>query len=241
MGGDISRNLSCILFKSGKSAQTTTELNSPLISVSPPDPMASPNSYLCDTLPQAKLAQATASPRSPPVHDLARILLAFQSELPLTGTSDDPAMDLSEDVHPTSAPSQRKLCPRHKRMADEGTNLKLQQVRDCHMTNMCIMLTQIPQGFGCSPFAGAGGHQRRMGELLGFAPPPASLDSPRSADHVLLLTALPSRRPTLLHHPHRPLHRSPPRSVPPGTHLPRRYFTLPGCSSQQEVEIPCRR
>jgi F-box/WD-40 domain protein MET30 len=29
----------------------------------------------------------------------------------------------------TTPTAQRKLCVRHQRMADEGTNLKLQQVR----------------------------------------------------------------------------------------------------------------
>lgn len=104
--------------------------------------MASPNSYLCDTLPQAKLARAAASPHSPSQDSPAHTSLAFQSEEPFT--DDDIPMDLSEDPHPTPTPSQRKLCPRHKRMADEGTNLKLQQVRSFHIVALCITPTPVP-------------------------------------------------------------------------------------------------
>lgn len=149
--------------------------------------MASPESYLCDTLPQAKLAQATASPPFLPSHDPAHASVAFQSEQPLVNQMDPP-----EVVHPTPAPPQRKLCPRHKRMADEGTNLKLQQVREGQIANVYIMLTHVP-GFGRPPLAGAGVRQHRLGELLGLAASPPCLDSPGSADHVLLLPALSPR------------------------------------------------
>ena len=179
-----------------------------LTTISPLDTMASPNSYLCDTLPQAKLAQTIPTPRSPPSHGPAHTSAASQSERP--STSDELIMDPPEDVHPTPAPPPRKLCPRHKRMADEGTSLKLQQVRGCQIANVCMIFTHIPSGFGCSPSAGTGGHQYRLGELLRLAPSPASLDSPRSTDNVLLLSAISPRRPTLLHYPDRPLHRSPP-------------------------------
>ena len=102
-------------------------------------------------------------------------------------------------------------------------------------------LTHVPPGFGCSPLAGTGGHQYRLGELLRLTPSPASLDSPRSADDVLLLSAISPRRPTLLHYPDRPLHRPSPRSVPPSPHMPRRHFALSGCPSEQEVETSCGR
>ena len=167
--------------------------------------MASQNSYLCDTLPQAKLAQAAASH---PSHDPVHTSLAFQSEKQLT--VDNLEMDPPEDVHRTLAPPPRKLCPRHKRMADEGTNLKLQQVRDRQITNMFAMLIYIPPGFGCSPSAGARGRQRHLGQLFSLTSSPACLDSSRSVDHVLFLSALFTRRPTLPHHSDRPLLRSPP-------------------------------
>ena len=112
-----------------------------LLSILPPDTMSSQNSYLCDTLPQAKLAQASASHPPPSSRDSVYTSAAFQSEKSLT--SDSLGMDPSEDVHPTPTPLQRKLCPRHKRMADEGTNLKLQQVCDCQIANVCLVLTFI--------------------------------------------------------------------------------------------------
>lgn len=181
---------------------------SSLITTSPPDAMASPDSYLCDTLPQAKLAQITTAPRPTPSHGPAHISAAFRSEQSFS--SDTLVIDPPEDVHPTPPSPQRKLCPRHKRMADEGTSLKLQQVRGCRIANARIVLTHIPPGFGCPPFAGAGGRQHHLGELLGLTPSSASFDSPRSPDHVLLLSAFPPRRPTLLHYPNRSLFRSSP-------------------------------
>ena len=196
--------------------------------------MSPRNSYLCDTLPQAKRAQTTTKHPSP-----SHTSVPSQSEQP--STSDNPKMIPLEDVHPTPALPQRKLCPRHKRMADEGTNLKLQQVRDYQIANLYTSLTHIPPGFGCSPFAGAGGRQRCLGKLLGLAASSARLDSPGSTDHVLLLSTLSTRRPALVHHSDRPLLYSSPRSLPPSPHIPRRHFALSGCSSKQEVETPRRR
>ena len=137
MGGDISRNLSCVPFKTEQIAlvfawPTAGGVDIPLLAtISSPDTMPPPNSYLCDTLPQAKLAQTTPAPRSPPSHGPVHTSAAFQSERPLT--SDDLVTDPPEDTNPTPTTPQRKLCPRHKRMADEGTNLKLQQVRSARL------------------------------------------------------------------------------------------------------------
>jgi len=103
----------------------------------PPDTMTSQNSYLCDTLLQAKLAQTSASHPSRSSHDPTHT-----NEQP--PTSDNLRTDPPDDVHPIPGPSQRKLCPRHKRMADEGTNLKLQQVRYCHIANVYVLLTHTP-------------------------------------------------------------------------------------------------
>ena len=88
--------------------------------------------HLCDTLLEAKLAQTTTSRSSASSYDSPQTLVSFQNEQPLK--YDNPRVDPPEDVRqiPTQ---QRKLCPRHKRMADEGTNLKLQQVRDCQIAN----------------------------------------------------------------------------------------------------------
>ncbi|KAG5652948.1 hypothetical protein H0H81_002956 [Sphagnurus paluster] len=67
-----------------------------------------PSSYVCDTIPAARLA-SSSSPHSSP------------QELP-------PAPDLTPNTEERTTP--RKLCVRHQRMADEGTNLKLQQSLD---------------------------------------------------------------------------------------------------------------
>lgn len=70
---------------------------------------ASSSSYVCDTLPAPRLASLNDPPPLPPVED-------------------DP--EPPKHALPTwQQPPPRKLCVRHQRMADEGTNLKLQQVR----------------------------------------------------------------------------------------------------------------
>ncbi|KAJ7135014.1 quinon protein alcohol dehydrogenase-like superfamily [Mycena crocata] len=74
-------------------------------------PMAS-TGYVCDTIPAARLAAADD-------------LLPFDS-------TDEPELDPTPEpipAHP-DVPPPRKLCVRHQRMADEGTNLKLQQSLD---------------------------------------------------------------------------------------------------------------
>lgn len=74
---------------------------------------ASASTALCDTIPAAKLATSSE---------------------PIVTHNEEPYSEeiVDSDLHsePDSAPlaSPRKLCVRHQRMADEGTNLKLQQV-----------------------------------------------------------------------------------------------------------------
>ncbi|KAI0060847.1 WD40 repeat-like protein [Artomyces pyxidatus] len=96
------------------------------------------SSYICDTLPAARLADPTSHSREP-------------SPAPTSTTFDIPTLDAEDvpikwDIHsdhesadgkeheehhpPPSQPPARKLCIRHQRMADEGTNLKLQQALD---------------------------------------------------------------------------------------------------------------
>lgn len=71
--------------------------------------MATTSSYVCDTLPAARLA------------------------------TDHPIVVEQEPIIPSSPPPERTnprtLCVRHQRMADEGTNLKLQQV-----CRFCILI-----------------------------------------------------------------------------------------------------
>ncbi|KAH7915977.1 WD40 repeat-like protein [Hygrophoropsis aurantiaca] len=85
--------------------------------------MAAPTgSYECDTLPAARLAsgsspepELTRSPSPPAPESITHLEALKQNTTP---------------DHPSSQPSPRKLCVRHQRMADEGTNLKLQQSLD---------------------------------------------------------------------------------------------------------------
>src|SRR5258708_30566345 len=95
--------------------------------------MPSQTPHLCDTLPEAKLAQTTVNHSSPSSHDTPQTSVSFLNEQRMK--DDNRRVDPPEDVRQISAPQQRKLCPRHKRMADEGTNLKLQQVPDCEIVN----------------------------------------------------------------------------------------------------------
>ncbi|KAJ7109131.1 WD40-repeat-containing domain protein [Mycena epipterygia] len=74
--------------------------------------MASPHTgYVCDTIPPARIAAA-------------------DEPLP-SGPNDEPEVDpIPEEPPQSEAPPPRKLCVRHQRMADEGTNLRLQQSLD---------------------------------------------------------------------------------------------------------------
>jgi F-box and WD-40 domain protein MET30 len=94
--------------------------------MTPITPPANSNSYVCDTLPAPRLAPESSKPL--PVHHHPE----EEEEMPA------PTIERSkEDSTPKPAassvsftqPTGRKLCVRHQRMADEGTNLKLQQVR----------------------------------------------------------------------------------------------------------------
>jgi hypothetical protein len=107
-------------------------------------PMASSSStlapasgYVCDTIPPAKLLAKAPPSRSPsPMPPPTPPVTAF--EAPILASSSLGRKGKSPEVHHVPAvpaePSQlapppgRKLCVRHQRMADEGTNLKLQQV-----------------------------------------------------------------------------------------------------------------
>jgi F-box and WD-40 domain protein MET30 len=113
--------------------------------------MPSQSPHLCDTLPEAKLAQATVNRVSPSSHDPSQTSAPFRNDQPLK--NDHLGVDPPEDVRQISAPQQRKLCPRHKRMADEGTNLKLQQVRDGEIAHACTIMTLTPfQALDALPF-----------------------------------------------------------------------------------------
>ena len=74
--------------------------------------MASSPAYLCDTIPPARLAISS----SPIIPESTVAIL-------------DDAETFNVSHIETIPKAPRKLCVRHQRMADEGTNLKLQQVR----------------------------------------------------------------------------------------------------------------
>jgi hypothetical protein len=81
--------------------------------------MSTKSAYVCDTLPAAKLA----GPGVGSAHDHYPIVTA-----PPPDTPPSPTIQKAVPKAPPHPPV-RKLCVRHQRMADEGTNLKLQQVR----------------------------------------------------------------------------------------------------------------
>ena|ERR1700722_6872721 len=90
-----------------------------------------PSPYVCDTIPPARLVSADSFDtdqilQSPPLAEF---------DIP---TVEDVAVDVAvevikpetveKEIPSAAAPPARRLCVRHQRMADEGTNLKLQQV-----------------------------------------------------------------------------------------------------------------
>lgn len=105
---------------------------------------ASKSSYLCDTLPPARIASASPTPHA---RSLTPPVPAFEAPI-----VDIPALQLvTKPVVPPQAiadyiqPPARKLCVRHQRMADEGTNLKLQQVSLC--SGFCGQVTHAIESF----------------------------------------------------------------------------------------------
>lgn len=84
-------------------------------------------SYLCDTLPPARISSASPdqNPRSPtPPVSAFQAPIVDNSALQLLTKPVTPSQAIADYIQPPA----RKLCVRHQRMADEGTNLKLQQV-----------------------------------------------------------------------------------------------------------------
>ena len=94
------------------SLSTSTQSSTPSLQFS--DLAQQTESHSCDTLPPARPSSPSftisedqwSSPSPSPPH---------------------PSLDLPSTI--LSQPTSRKLCIRHQRIADEGTNLKLQQVR----------------------------------------------------------------------------------------------------------------
>lgn len=94
--------------------------------------MSKNSSYVCDTLPAPRLAL-------PDDDDMRR-----SDHVP-----DSPQPDpVTRPPSPAIQQPARKLCVRHQRMADEGTNLKLQQVSE-NWTMRRQMLTNCSRWTRC--------------------------------------------------------------------------------------------
>ncbi|KAG1754210.1 WD40 repeat-like protein [Suillus lakei] len=101
-------------------------------------------SYECDTLPAPRLASGLTP-------DLGR----NRSPSPFTNFESSSAgsspLSTTSDVEMYATPAaQRKLCVRHQRMADEGTNLKLQQALDALPVQEREAVNAIWSGFSSS-------------------------------------------------------------------------------------------
>ncbi|KAF8841161.1 WD40 repeat-like protein [Paxillus ammoniavirescens] len=131
-----------------------------------PSPTSS-NSYQCDTLPAPRLAspkapvhlQSSRSPSPPLPFSLS------SSTIPsLMDNTSSQKKHVSQAI-PSSTPAHpapRKLCVRHQRMADEGTNLKLQQALDALPVEEREVVNSIWSNFSSSS------HPRRELVLQGI-------------------------------------------------------------------------
>jgi F-box and WD-40 domain protein MET30 len=98
------------------------------------------SSYVCDTLPPPKLASAEDPDQPDPPHsdsppvttfDLPSIDGQEHAEDAIIQEEQERKQEEKDEEAVVEHPPPRKLCVRHQRMAHEGTNLKLQQVRVC--------------------------------------------------------------------------------------------------------------
>lgn len=172
------------------------------------------SSYVCDTRPAPRLA--SVQPQS------VRLPSAFELEVTEQVKMDEVKMDevesLAESSEEQNAPPARKLCVRHQRMADEGTNLKLQQVslppisaRASRSTSSffgtsypLIIFFSVP---GCTPRPRTRGRQCYLVKFFFLLPSPPRLDTPRLAHHVLFLPAIFTHRTPGTAHSDRLFHR----------------------------------
>ncbi|KAI9056838.1 WD40 repeat-like protein [Trametes sanguinea] len=139
--------------------------------------------YVCDTLPAPKLASDKSCSRSPspspssppqvttfdaPILDPAPTQVSYRPSAPslqsvqATTAASTSAAAISKDAEGISPAPARKLCVRHQRMADEGTNLKLQQALDALPVAEREAVSSIWSAFSSSP------HPRRALILQGL-------------------------------------------------------------------------
>ncbi|KAI0730379.1 WD40 repeat-like protein [Fomitopsis betulina] len=118
-------------------------------------------SYLCDTLPPARISSASPdqNPRSPtPPVSAFQAPIVDNSALQLLTKPVTPSQAIADYIQPPA----RKLCVRHQRMADEGTNLKLQQALDALPVEEREAVNAVWSNFSSSP------HPRRALILQGL-------------------------------------------------------------------------
>ncbi|KAI0094091.1 quinon protein alcohol dehydrogenase-like superfamily [Irpex rosettiformis] len=130
-------------------------MSTTVASANPPPP----SGYVCDTLPPPKLAsssgtrQQSRSPSPPPsltTEFKAAAILDSQSQ-PHASSSSQKLPESTESFAAQLAPPGRKLCVRHQRMADEDTNLKLQQALDALPVEERGAVSAIWSNFSSSP------------------------------------------------------------------------------------------
>ncbi|CCM03916.1 uncharacterized protein FIBRA_06067 [Fibroporia radiculosa] len=122
---------------------------------------------LCDTLPPPRLVSESMSEASNPSLPSVVPATVFEFEGPLIDNSSLQLVTKPEAAHHEAnqsqqQPAQRKLCVRHQRMADEGTNLKLQQALDALPVEEREAVNAVWSNFSSSP------HPRRALILQGL-------------------------------------------------------------------------
>ena len=167
------------------------------------------STYVCDTLPAPRLLV----------------------ELP------DPPPSTSRVLESSKQFTPRKLCVRHQRMADEGTNLKLQQV-SLQIILFHFLLTYCATVTRCFAPRRTRSSQCSLVQLLFSFTSSPSLDSSRSLDHVLFLSVISPLRATRTPNPYRSFCHPTPRNLFQNLGVPRRHIPLPCSSGQSEVEMP---
>ncbi|OBZ75057.1 putative E3 ubiquitin ligase complex SCF subunit sconB [Grifola frondosa] len=127
-----------------------------------------PSPYVCDTLPPPRLASASSSRSPSPSLPLTPPVTAFDapildnSSLPMEPSKSEAIAQEKGSSGQLQQPPARKLCVRHQRMADEGTNLKLQQALDALPVQERQAVNAVWSNFSSSP------HPRRALILQGL-------------------------------------------------------------------------
>ncbi|KIK10770.1 hypothetical protein PISMIDRAFT_25873 [Pisolithus microcarpus 441] len=131
-------------------------------------PLTTEESHQCDVLPAPRLA---SSSRAVPAHSPSSLASYDTDATPDTENTvtmsaenppDDTLQEASSALSSRFAPATRKLCVRHQRMADEGTNVKLQQSLDALPVEERETVNAIWSSFSSSP------HSRRELILRGI-------------------------------------------------------------------------